>query len=191
MKMIPQLAGCLLPVLLGCVRHQDTAELLRRYNEAANRHDISTLRAMSADGIVWVLGRDTLIGKNAALGPNELDAAVGARLTIKSFVVKGDTVDIVLEEANEFMDTLGMPPLVHYPRFVFRNGFLVRKEPVRPSLVPPVADSIDRRWKEWIQTAHPEAWRQIRKPNGHVNFCRRTGELLLRLAREWKQSGAE
>ena len=189
MKPTLQLAACLLPaLLLGCVGHQDTAELLRRYNQAANRHDIPTLSAMSADDIVWVLGRDTLIGKEAALGPNELDAAVGARLTIKSFVVKGDTVEFVLEEANQIMDTLGMPSLIHYVRFVFRDGLLVRKEPVHPDIVPPAADSIAQPWHRWIRSAHPEVWTQIMKPDGRVNFSRQTGELLLRLSREWKQS---
>jgi hypothetical protein len=184
-----QLAGCLLPLLLlGCVRHQHTAQLLRRYNQAANRYDIPVLRSMLADDIVWVLGRDTLIGKDAALAPHEFDAGARARLTIKSSVVKGDTAEFVLEELNEYMDTLRMPPVTHYVRFVFRDGLLVRKEPVRPDLVPHAVDSIDQRWIQWIQTAHPEAWAQIMKPNGHINFSRQTGELLIRLAHEWKQS---
>lgn len=191
-KMILHLAGCLLPVLLlSCVRHQDTAELLRRYNQAANRHDISALRAMLADDIVWVLGRDTLIGKDAALGPHEFDTGAEARVTIKSSVVKGDTVEFVLEETNGYMDTLGIPSVVHYPRFIFRDGLLIRKEPVYPSLYSPMVDSIDQRWNQWIRSAHPEAHVQIIKPNGGINFNRKTGELLLHLAHEWKQSMAK
>ena len=189
MKTMIRFLSCLFPLLLfGCMRHHETAELLQRYIQAANRHDISALRDRFAENIVWILGTDTLVGKDAVLAPHELDAGAGTRLIIKNAIVKGDTVESILEETNDYMDTLGMPSVVHYPRFVFRNGLLARIEPIRPDFTPPLTDSIDQRWNQWIQSAHPEAWVQIVKPNGDINFSRETGELLLRLACEWLQS---
>jgi len=173
--------------LLSCTQHWDTTDLLQSYIQTANRHDISALRAKFAENVVWILGPDTLIGKNAVLAPHEFDAGAGTRLLIKGSIVKGDTVESILEETNDYMDTLGMPSVVHYPRFVFHDGLLVRIEPTHPDLTPPIVDSIDQRWNQWIQSEHPEAWAQIVKPNGDINFSRETGELLLRLACEWRQ----
>jgi hypothetical protein len=189
MKRIVLFIGFILLVLLQCCnRHQDTAELLQRYIQAANRHDISAIRTKFANDIVWILGSDTLIGKDAVIAPHEFDAGAGTRLLVKSFTVKGDTVESVLEETNDYMDTLGMPSVIHYPRFVFRDDLLVRIENIRPGLIPPEVDSIDQLWNYWIQSTHPEEWEQIVEPNGSINFSRKNGALLLRLACEWRQS---
>jgi len=183
---------CVLSVLyLSCagVQDQNTAELLLRYNRAANRYDIPTLHAMLSEDIVWVLGTgDTLIGKGAALAPHEYDATVKARLSIKSYVIKGVTAEFVLEETSKRQDMLGIPPIVHYPRFVFRDGLLVRKEPSRLSDFSAAGDSIQKSFRQWIKGTHPEALAQLQKPNGRFNHSRATGELLLRLAREWKKN---
>ena len=190
--MMASLVGSLLLVfLLGCARHYDTTELLQRYIQAANRHDMPALRGMLAEDIVWVLSSDTLIGKDAVLAPHEFDAGAKTRLTVQSSVVQGDTAELAIEEANAYMDTLGMPPVVHYARFIFHNGLLARIGTIRPRLTPPATDSIDQRWNAWIESAHPEAWAQIIKPDGHINFGRKTGELLVRLAHEWKHGPAK
>jgi hypothetical protein len=175
-------------LIFGCMRHRDTGELLRSYIQDANSHDIPKLRAKFTEDIVWFLGPDTLIGKDAVIAPHEFDAGARTRLTIKSYIVRGDTVETVFEEINDYMDTLGMPAIIRYAHFIFHNDLLARIKPSRSPLVPPLVDSIDQRWNQWMQSVHPEAWTRIMKPNGSINFSRETGELLLHLACEWRQS---
>ena len=189
MRIMIRFIELLIPIFfLNCTQHPNTTELLKSYIQAANMHDISVLRAKLDENIVFILGHDTLIGKYAVIAPHEFDAGAGTRLTIKSLIVKGDTIESIIEETNNYMDTLCMPSVINYARFIFHNGLLTRIEPTRSQFALPATDSIDKCWNQWIQTTHPEAWAQIIKPNGNINFSRETGELLVKLACEWRQS---
>ncbi len=189
MRRIVLFLSYVLPLLLlSCKQHQGSAELLERYIMAANQHDIKALLTMFSENIIWILGSDTLIGKKSVMAPHEFDAGAGTRLIIKSSIVKGDTVESILEETNDYMDTLGMSSVLNFPRFVFYDGLLIRIEPIRPQMIPPLVDSIDQQWNKWIQNEYPDAWAKIVNPDGSINYSRETGELLLRLACEWRQS---
>ncbi len=62
-------------LIAGCQAPSKAREWHRRYMVASNEHDLHTLRAMTADDVVWRLGPWTFVGKEQVLLPHENDVA--------------------------------------------------------------------------------------------------------------------
>ncbi len=164
---------------------EDLKELLNRYLEASSRHDLETLRRMTAEDATWQLGPDLLVGRDAVLGPNAYDIGVNTRLQWSNIVVKGNVVEFDLIEHNDILDALGTA-LRHYPRFVIENGLVKSKESRKPD-----EGRNERKLallKAWIEQHHPEALPKLRTPKGRIIYSEESGRLAAQLAREWAAS---
>lgn len=155
--------------------------------EASIRHDLKTLRSMTSEDIVWKLGPYTLVGRDAALGPNAYDAGMETELEYSNVIVNGDVVEFELVERSDEIRAVGMHEVHHYPRFVYEKGLLKRKEPWKLS---PDAGEASRRvapLRRWIRENHPEAIEKLLDSKGNFIFNKDNGALMRDLANEWRE----
>jgi hypothetical protein len=164
--------------------------LHQRYMTASLRHDLATLRRLTREDVVWQLGPRTFRGRDEVLGPNEYDAGIGNQLQYRNVVVRGDTVETELIERNDLIRAVGMAEVRGFPRYVFEDGLLVRKEPWRASEDLAELQARTDPLRRWIRTHHPEALEILVHEPGRLRFSRASGELMARLAREWDEAGA-
>ena len=184
---------CLLALLLiGSTEtppQEEVAALHKRYMQASISHDIETLRSLTAEDATWQLGPRLLEGRDEVLSPNEFDAGIQTSLEYNDVRVEGNVVEFVLFERGEVLRAIGMEVLRHYPRFVFQDGRVKRKEPWKPSPDLAQVDQLMQPLRQWIREEHPEAISVIRDEAGVFVFSREVGELMLELTREWVEAG--
>ena len=106
--------------------------LIDRYIEAANRHDIAAVRAMTAEDAEWRLGPYVLRGREEMMAPLAFDGGAHTVLEATKVVADGATVDCDLVERNDVIEAFGIPELHHFARFIFRSGLIFRIAPRRP-----------------------------------------------------------
>jgi ketosteroid isomerase-like protein len=178
--------------LLACARKAETElkELHRRYMEASIRHDIKALQEMTAEDIMWKLGERTFVGREQALGPNEFDAGMQTEFEYSNVVVKGNAVEFELIERSDLIRAAGMKELRHYPRFVFENGLVKRKESWKDSSDLKELRSRTAPLLEWIRKKHPEALAKLADSGGNAIYNQENGALARKLANEWVASKA-
>ena len=163
-------------------------ELHQKYMTASIDQDIETLIEMTHEEIVWQLGPYTLKGKEAALGPNKYDVGTGAVLEYGNVVIRGDTVEFELVERNQILAVIGMESIRLYPRFVFKNGLVYRKESWKTSPDIQEMNRLARPLRDWKKEVHPEIVNAIFDTDGNFIFNRENGELNVQMALEWKQA---
>ena len=176
------LAAILCSLVSTSLMAEDLKALVILYLEASNRHDLATLRRMTATDATWQLGPDLLVGRDAVLGPNAWDAGAKTRLQWSNIVVKGNVVEFELVEHNDFLDALGME-LRHFPRFDIEGGLVRHKEPRKPD-----AGRDERKFallRAWVGEHHPEALAKLRTPDGKAVYTEEAGRVAAQLAREW------
>lgn len=175
-------------VVGSCGGKSGTEAVAERFIEAWKTYDIATLSALTAPDVVVDLGRGTLAGREHVIGPIEFSMGAGAEFEFNNVVVRGDTVEFEMIETSDIVRACGLEEIRHYPRLIFENGLLVRKESVRgiPNL---------RLYSEqlsllriWISDRRPDVLEQITDPRGGYRFTRRSGELMALMARAWQES---
>jgi Amidohydrolase family len=169
-------------------KNESIRALLQKYMSASINHETEIISEMTHEDIVWHLGPFTLKGKEAALGPNEYDTGTRADLEYSNAVFRGDTVEFELIERNEILSATGMERIRLYPRFVFKDGLIYKKETWKVS--PDVQEMIRRAqaMRKWMQETHPEIVAELIDSDGNFIFNRKNGELNLQMALEWKQA---
>lgn len=182
------------PILIVCSkpRQRNVQDLVHEYVEASDAHDLDKLASMTADSAVWILGNIQLKGKEEVLGPNRLDAGANTRLEMSNLVVRGDTAKFELAEVNDILTALGINSIVHYPRLVFKDGLVVRKDQWKPNtMMPEEASPNLGRFQQWIQDNKPDAIDRLFDQDGNFIFSRENGELMASLAREYSEREKE
>ena len=170
------------------------ARQFERYSEASASHDLQALDALTADDIVWQLGRYRLVGKEAALAPNAYDLGIGNELEYRNVQVEGNVAECEVIERNEIVAAIGMVEVHQYPRYTFENGLVVRKEPSGKQADAEYSMAeFNRRLaplRKWIRETHPEVMSRLVDPDKGFVFSQETGALMLRLTREWVAAGS-
>ena len=165
----------------------DLATVMREYVAAANRYDDTALARWIAPDAVWYLGGDTLSGREQVLEPHAFDAGAHTRLAARDLVVRGDTVDLELVERNDVLAELGIAELHHFPRFVFRDGSIVRIEARRPPLeAQALADSL-RSFATWLRERDPALYDRLWPGARRFAYGRETAGLMVTLVRAWRR----
>lgn len=179
----------LITAIIGCksAMTHNIKELHQMYMAASIRHDIEKLSAMTHKDIVWQLGPYTLEGKEAALGPNRYDASIGNIIEYNNVVVLDDTVEFELVERNELLSAIGMERIRHYPRFIFKDGLVFRKESWKKSPDIPEMNRRAKPKRDWISENHPEVIQKFFDSDGNFIFNRENGKLAIKMTREWKK----
>jgi hypothetical protein len=155
----------LLFLVAGCQAPPKAHEWHRRYMEASNAHDLDTLRAMTADDIVWRLGPWTFVGKEQALLPHENDAVMNTTLEVRDVHIRGNTVEFEVIERNDALRAVGIARWRHYARFTFNDrGLVIRKEAWKKSPDDREAARRFRPLRQWVAQHHPEAVPDIDGP---------------------------
>jgi ketosteroid isomerase-like protein len=174
----------------GCSdRTTSTAEVFQRYLAASNAHDLEALAAMTADDIVWQLGPWTLVGQEKALRPHYADLINHTVLEAREVVVRGDTVECTLIERNDATRAHGPDSLVHYARYVFEAGLVVKKEPWAPSESLRELNRRAEPFRSWVREEHPEALAVILDSNGTPRWTRDAVELVHEIRKAWVAAG--
>ena len=175
-------------ILSSCTSHEaDIQELHRKYMEASMNHDIETLRAMMAEDIVWELELFTFQGIDEALGPHEYDAGIENNIEYSNVVVRGDTVEFELIETNEISKTFGMNEVRQFPRFIFKDGLVHRKELWKRSTDKRELSRRVKPFHGWIRKKLPGVMKTFFNSEKKFIHSRETGQLYLQLLREWRE----
>lgn len=175
-------------ILSSCTSHEaDIQELHRKYMEASMNHDIETLRAMMAEDIVWELELFTFQGIEEALGPHEYDAGIENSIEYSNVVVRGDTVEFELVETNELSKAFGMNEVHQFPRFIFKDGLVHRKELWKRSTDKRELSRRVKPFQKWIRKTHPEAMKTFFNSGKKFIHNRETGQLYVQLLKEWRE----
>lgn len=175
---------------MGCAdRTPAVRQLFDRYLAASEDHDLQTLRAMTADEIVWRLGPWTLEGKDQAMVLHYADLVNHTVLTARDVVVRGDTVECTLIERNDATRAEGPDSLVHYPRYVFRDGLVILKEAWRRD--PGLAESNRHSapFRAWVRDTHPDALAIILDSTGAPRWTRDAIDKTHQLHDAWIAAG--
>jgi hypothetical protein len=160
----------------------------RNYIAALQRYDIEALRGMISPDVIVTSGRSGAKGPDQLLAAADFQAGIRTTYECTNMAVRGDTVDVNLIERSELGTLLGIPETHHYERLVFVDGMLKLRELRKPTEEQQAFGQKIRELKTWINMTHPEAAGQIDNPMSDFKGNRETGELLLKMAREWRQT---
>ena len=176
-------------IFLSCAKDHEAEiqELHRQYIEASMNNDFETLRAMTAEDIVWQIGTFTLQGKEEALSLHEYYAGTNTVLEYSNVVVRGDTVEFVLDERNEIITAIEMEKIRTFPRYVFKDGLVREKEMWKLSKDREEYHRLAQPMRSWISSEHPEAIERLFDSENKWVFSRGNGELMVQLARQWQK----
>ncbi len=183
-------AATLLFMFLATAAAADLKMLLEKYLNASNRHDLETLREMTAQDAVWKIGPELLVGREAVLTPNECDAGANTRLKWSNIVVRGNTVEFELVERNDILRALRIPEVRHFVRFTFENGLVKRKEESKPAIGTEALSATQARFLTWLRQTHPEALARLLTPEGKFIYSRDNCRFEATLAAEWAGSSS-
>jgi hypothetical protein len=171
-----------------CRRQAPSLQLLvEQYIEAANRHDIAAVRAMTSENATWHLGPYTLQGRDQMMRPLAFDEGANTVLQASHIVVSGRTVDFDLVERNDVLKAYGIPELHQFPRMTFRDGLIYRIEVRRPPLEQKALAENASSFRQWLKARKPSLYRQF-FPEGQLNYSRTTGEQMPLAIEQWKRS---
>lgn len=185
----PKLGPCIACVLILATAcsgpRKEIAERFDRYMAASNAHDLAALASMTHDDIVWRFGPFEFRGKEEALRPNGSDLGLNTTLEVMEAVVRGDTVDAVVIERNDATRAYGPDSLVHYARYVFRDGLVWRKSAYRPSQTMSDFQLRGEPFRQWARETYPERSRFLFGNPEEGVFGVEPGRELSRLLGEW------
>lgn len=164
-------------------------ELFDRYLSASNDHDLEMLQAMASDDILWRLGPWILKGKDQVMALHYADLINHTSLEARDVVVRGDTVECVLIERNDATRAYGADSLVHYPRYVFRNGLVVLKEAWRRDPGVAALNRYSEPFRAWVRETHPESVALILDSTGTPQWTRDAVQEKRRMMEAWIAAG--
>ena len=182
----------LLAMLLGTAcspRAPSTRELFERYLAASNAHDLAALDDMTADSVVWRLGPWTLRGKARALSLHYADLINHTALEARDLVIRGDTVECTLVERNDATRAYGPDSLVHYPRYVFRDGLMTVKEGWKRDTSFAALNRHAEPFHSWVRETHPEAIAVILDSTGTPRWTRQALDKVRQMLLAWIAAG--
>jgi ketosteroid isomerase-like protein len=184
------LVGWVVTLTASCVVvSSDSEALLREYLAASNAHDLATLRSLTHSDIIWRLGPFVFEGKEEALRPHGTDLGLSGSFESSDVVVRGDTVEVVLIERNDATRAYGPDSLVHYARYVFRDGLMWRKEAYRLSESIPDFRRRGEPFRAWVSGVYPDRARRLFDDEGADLFGVERSRLLSQLLTEWVDAG--
>jgi uncharacterized protein (TIGR02246 family) len=103
-------------------------------------------------------------------------------------VVKGNSVEFELSERSDVLDALEISALIHYPRFTFKDGLVIRKEPWKKDKERSENDKrIFEAFRKWVREEKPEERSRLINPDGKLIYSRESGLMMSRLAKEWRE----
>ena len=178
---------------LPACEQDPTAELkktAKKYLEAMENHDLETLTEMTDPGVLVIRGRSKVRGRKAFLEPVEFEAGVNASFEYSNIEIRGDTVDVDMIERNDLASALGLSEFHHFPRFVFSEGLLIRRESRKPTPELKAYAQKMEILRAWLKRERPDILVQIEDESGRYKTTRKAGELLVEAAQEWREAGA-
>jgi len=171
---------------VGC--GSGTEKSAKKYIAALQKYDVDALRKMIAPDVIVTSGRSSVRGPDQLLAAVDFQAGIRTTYECERMVVRGDTADVDLLEKSDLGTALGVPETRHYERLVFVDGMLTLREVRRATEEYQTYGERVRRLKAWIQENHPEVMAKIDDPRSDFAANREVGELLVRMAREWRES---
>jgi hypothetical protein len=103
-------------------------------------------------------------------------------------VVKGDSVEFELIESNPILKAIGLDSVRHYPRFIFKDGLILRKEPWKVSPDIQERNLLAGPMRKWKKENYPDIVARFFDSKGNFIFNEENGRLQVQLAEEWKRT---
>jgi ketosteroid isomerase-like protein len=170
-------------------RAPSTRELFERYLAASKAHDLAALADMISDSVVWRLGPWTLRGKAQSLSLHYADLINHTTLEARDVVIRGDTVECTLVERNDATRAYGRDSLVHYPRYVFRDGLVKVKEGWKRDTSLAALNRHAEPFHAWVRETHPEAIPVILDSTGTPRWTRQAVDKTRQMLLAWIDAG--
>lgn len=87
-------------------------------------------------------------------------------------------------EQNDIYRAAGMNEVCSYPRFIFKDGLLIKKEPYKPSKDMEEMSKRQTPFRLWLRQNHPEVMDKLLDFDGNFIFNRENGVLMRDIAIE-------
>ena len=158
------------------------ASLLKKYQDASNRHDIEACVAMFTDDGLIEMGGESYTGADALRDAHEYDLGSQTSVEFRDFEINDDRVRCNFWNEHELSRAIGNGGMLSRAEFTIRDGriskfnILPPNEAERKRVMEKAGPAI-----KWLRENHPEA---VAKWNG---FDRAAGEAVFALAELWRQ----
>ena len=156
--------------------------LLKRYQEASNRHDIEACVSMFTEDGVILSGGDSYSGVAALRAAHEYDDGSQTLVEFRDFEIDDDIVRCTSWNEHELSRALDSDGMTSKAEFTIRDDQIYKFD-----ILPPedaerkrVMEKIAPAFK-WLRENHPDA---VEKWKG---FDRAAGEAVFALAELWRQ----
>jgi len=160
--------------------------LLKKYQEASNRHDIEGCVAMFAEDSVIEMGGESYAGVGALHDAHEYDLGSQTLVEFRDFEIDGDVVRCTFWNEHELSRALGSDGMTGRAEFTIRDDQIYKF-----NILPPSDDERKRVMEKiapafkWLRENHPDA---VAKWKG---FDKSAGEAVFALAELWRKHQQE
>lgn len=179
----------LLTTLAGC-RSGSPEEVVDRFMEAQNAHDIETVLTLLADDFVFRDRESTFEASRSEVRPLfEWDAATRWQGEASVIRTAGDTVRVRLVETNQFLERLGLGPMSHDVTFVVADGRIREVVASFDSGLQQSVDSAVAPVLEWARETRPARLEGLIGPDGTIVYDGRSASGWLALLRDARRVG--
>ena len=193
MKKLIIYSAFLILITIGCKEEAtitDPMEVVNKYFEYHNAHDIDKTLALFSDSVVFVMDdKNRSTGKDVMRKLERWNAAIYGQLSIPRMMITGDTVLMTkITEVNQWYLSLGIDSVVYRggTYAIVKEGLIIE---MRPSLLERnSAIEATARLKQFIKWASDNRTVEIvnMMPNGQFDFKPQNAPKWLELMREWR-----
>ena len=156
--------------------------LLKKYQEASNRHDIEACVAMFTEEGSIEFGGESYAGAAALRAAHEYDEGSHTLVEFRDFEVEGELVRCTFWNAHELSRAVGTNGMTTKAEFTIKEGHINKFHalPAEESERKRVAEKAAPAMK-WLRENHPEVAEKWK------GFDRPAGEAVSALAELWSQ----
>lgn len=162
-------------------------DVVQRYLEAANRHDVAAALAHLRDDFQLEFKGGPTLGKRAVEEAMGWDRGTSGRISWRVVSASDDRVTVEGEETNVFLSLLGSAPLGFRSRFeVDEAGRIARQEYEVQASGPPVPELLEPS-VSWAERHAPDELAAV-YPDGRLVYTEEMGRKWVRLLRDWREA---
>jgi isoquinoline 1-oxidoreductase beta subunit len=164
----------------------DNVRVIARLMAALNRHDVEGQYAEYSPDIHFVdEGRRVVPDKEGARANREFESANHARWSFRIVGTAPDAVELIVAEALDFYDLLGVGPRSHRVRYRLREGKIVEAEAWGWTQRGRPYEETRDRFVRWVEKERPEDAARIVR-DGRLLFRKEHAAAINGLVREWR-----
>ncbi|HSR67805.1 MAG TPA: nuclear transport factor 2 family protein [Acidobacteriota bacterium] len=173
-------------VLLALGGPQGGEEIIERYRQAVNAHDMDrALACLAPDFQLHFVGSEYSLSKEALSKAMGWDAGADGQVEWEPVGSSGGSFSYEGQESNEFLRLLGIPHLKFQTTFSVNSQGLIEKQ--RYQLLPdqPSSQEAMKPAVEWARRHRPQELAEI-YPDGQMVYSKEMARRWVALLKEWR-----